>query len=899
MSRRSAEPSRTPGGFTLAETAISMTIVAFVAVTASLVVVKSQRLTVLASQRIEAAIATTPMFAKAYHYSAIRQIVGAQEYYEIFADPAMTEQPLRLEELLHGPPGEDLGANGGVNWTVAWRSYAYDLDWDLLRRTCEPWQDRYADGIWNPAGEPIAVQAWNGSDDLYLDNNRNGTCDPDEAFLDGNGNAVFDAPGRPIADWWVDWNANGVRDANEPFTDTNGNRTFDAPGVRVLDLNGDGTVNGTPFIDRNGDGGWNPGEPFLRDQSDPTAKFGYGERPFVLPDNFVEEDWFDENFDGACSEDEWSKPNPPAAAANQRRGRYDRNGNGVRDGGETFVDANGNGVRDGGELYIDGNSNGVWDARRYVDRNRNGRFDPLGEPFSDSNGDGLWQTGEPYTDLNGNGVFDGAGEPFSDFNGDRRWNAVIEAFWDRDRDGHYDPGEAIQRLPTPDASKATGLSGDVWYDRDGNNRFVDIPGSQEPWLDTDGNGEFSQSGRIHLLDINADPLDWDRNRIAGDLFVDANGNGVRDPCIQEPYVDADGDGHWDAGEPFADADGDGVRSADEPFTDLDGDGRYDAREVLRDLNRNGLREPRQAPAPAGIAHAPTFGSDWGLYRDSYHPYGTTLSNASRPPDIVIGGVVTGTGNWRASDPQFVNVLGGNDTTNDCWRYVPAPPNLNDRWLSVLAGDWNFPLPGSAFLPGSTRPPIGVLGYLFGEDPLAPMEEMPQLTPYFSGALPMYRIFQTAGDEFAMTDTWSPPGRRRTDGRRRIYFMNGASCYRLGRFGGYRSHAFPWDYGGDNAQFGLWSSHWPGASLAAGIRTASTNAKTPVFQGGVQIGEIRARDLTWWYAPFRSHLNFKSLFGNDVTNTSNSTAPMTTALERNALIGAPVVGRFVFFDPADH
>jgi hypothetical protein len=59
--------------------------------------------------------------------------------------------------------------------------------------------------------------------------------------------------------------------------------------------------------------------------------------------------------------------------------------------GEPFTDTNGNGVRDSAEAFTDTNHNGIWDP---------------GEPYVDANGDGVYTQAEPYNDLNGNGIYD-------------------------------------------------------------------------------------------------------------------------------------------------------------------------------------------------------------------------------------------------------------------------------------------------------------------------------------------------------------------------------------------------------------------------------------------------------------------------------------------------------------
>ncbi len=61
-----------------------------------------------------------------------------------------------------------------------------------------------------------------------------------------------------------------------------------------------------------------------------------------------------------------------------------------------------------GDPFSDLNGNGVWDdAEVFVDSNGNGTFDPgLGETFTDSDGNGVWSPAEPYQDNNLNGHYD-------------------------------------------------------------------------------------------------------------------------------------------------------------------------------------------------------------------------------------------------------------------------------------------------------------------------------------------------------------------------------------------------------------------------------------------------------------------------------------------------------------
>ena len=74
---------------------------------------------------------------------------------------------------------------------------------------------------------------------------------------------------------------------------------------------------------------------------------------------------------------------------------------------EPFTDTNGNGVWDDQEPSTDQNDNGLWDeGEPYTDLNTNGQFD-LGEDFFDINENGIRDPAEPFTDLNNNMVRDG------------------------------------------------------------------------------------------------------------------------------------------------------------------------------------------------------------------------------------------------------------------------------------------------------------------------------------------------------------------------------------------------------------------------------------------------------------------------------------------------------------
>ncbi|MDI6829496.1 MAG: hypothetical protein QME62_13550, partial [Armatimonadota bacterium] len=80
-----------------------------------------------------------------------------------------------------------------------------------------------------------------------------------------------------------------------------------------------------------------------------------------------------------------------------------------------------------------------------------------GDPYSDLNGNGNWDSAESFTDSNGNGKYD-AGEPFTDTDGNGIWSDA-EPFQDSNLNGVYDPPLTVTDL-------ASDISGDAYI---GNN----------------------------------------------------------------------------------------------------------------------------------------------------------------------------------------------------------------------------------------------------------------------------------------------------------------------------------------------------------------------------------------------------------------------------------------------
>ena len=124
---------------------------------------------------------------------------------------------------------------------------------------------------------------------------------------------------------------------------------------------------------------------------------------------------------------------------------------------ERFTDSNGNGKYDAGEPFTDENGNGTWDeeiangghwitaAGKLVIGGYAGIWfvedSKQGEAFIDANGNGEWDPEESYDDVNGNGVHD-EGEPFDDVDGDGAWDPS-ELAWDDNGNGFYDPYDDV------------------------------------------------------------------------------------------------------------------------------------------------------------------------------------------------------------------------------------------------------------------------------------------------------------------------------------------------------------------------------------------------------------------------------------------------------------------------
>ncbi|MBU1626836.1 PQQ-binding-like beta-propeller repeat protein [bacterium] len=249
-----------------------------------------------------------------------------------------------------------------------------------------------------------------GPSEYYYDDNGNGIYDPHETYEDANGNGRWDD-----GEMFDDVNNNLQYDHGEDFLDYNGNRRFD-PGFLIA-----GSWDNTLYAIN-----------ILRDENENSRVYW----KYVLNDRIT-------------------------ASPTLGPGEYyfDRNKNGQYDPDENYIDENQNGIRDRNTIYVpclDGTIYAFYSERAdegNVDWDGNGNKGDqvrlrwifhvgspivsscvvdVGEPFVDSNGNGVYDVGELFTDIYLNGVRDGSlEEPFEDLNSNGRYDAYLnEPFTD-------------------------------------------------------------------------------------------------------------------------------------------------------------------------------------------------------------------------------------------------------------------------------------------------------------------------------------------------------------------------------------------------------------------------------------------------------------------------------------
>ena len=419
------------------------------------------------------------------------------------------------------------------------------------------------------------------SDILTVDHNSSGVFDEGEAFVDVNGNDVYDP--ESVSESYMDANGNGIWDQNEPFNDINANGIYD------------GGIGGEYFVDVDGNGQWDPAEILIVDY-DGDGEWDEG----VYGDNPNTSYW-----------EQTYELQPPDVY-------YDANNNGQYDIQEHYIDTNGNGEYDSydpnlvsGEPFVD-NENGVYDE---------------GEEFTDGNG--VYDEGEVFTD--GNGVYD-EGEEFTDGNGVYdEGEEFIDAL-----NGVYDIGEEFtdenQSPISIDYSGVLGTEDIVYIGSSFDNKAYgytqnieagssitfEINATSVIGSPSMGIAMFDSNNKLEFFGVNSEDLRNGINTISWgpftetmywEFFIDLrsndallldnfsishqNGdniftqrtfaNGVYD--VGEVFVDAL-NGVYDEGEEFTD-ELNGVYDVGEVFVDAP-NGVYDEGETFTDLNGNGL-----------------------------------------------------------------------------------------------------------------------------------------------------------------------------------------------------------------------------------------------------------------------------------------------------------------------
>ena len=427
----------------------------------------------------------------------------------------------------------------------------------------------------------------------FVDSNSNGVYDSSEEFVDLNGNGVYDI-GEPFTD------ANGVYDLGEAFTDAlNGvydygeeftdalNGVWD-PGESLFDFNGNGVYDlGEAFTDAL-NGVYDEGEAFTDALN---GVYDYGE-DFVdsIGNGFYD---YAESFTDALNGvydagggSGYDDNNPPTVTITG-------DGTGatatatVENGiirGITITDP-GIGYTEGGIIIAPPPAPGKQASAYIIIVNGEVIFAEVhqGEVFVDSNGNGVYDIGEPFTDAL-NGVYD-VGEDFTD-----ALNGVYDYGEEFTDELEYQWTEKISeytiRRPEWISTSSTSYYDDyenVYAGSPRENELIlngwslnSVIADQEPFTD-------SPNGVYNYAEDFTDALDgayemgedMDVDGILDLVNEDVDGDGKLD--IDE---DVDGDGNLDVAE---DIDGDGNLDVEE---DLDNDNNFDF--VNEDLNGNGI-----------------------------------------------------------------------------------------------------------------------------------------------------------------------------------------------------------------------------------------------------------------------------------------------------------------------
>ncbi|WP_197524718.1 SdrD B-like domain-containing protein [Botrimarina hoheduenensis] len=402
-------------------------------------------------------------------------------------------------------------------------------------------------------------------------------------FLDRNGDGQrnADVPGGPEPGLagvviYADLNNNGLLDRGEPKTITQ----LDDPNTQGIDETGQYVLNGLP-----------PGSSPLvirevvTDGLTPTFP-----TPIVAGSGI----WMVDLTSGQVVEG-YDFGNAPAASVH----------------GQKWLDANGNGFRDPSEEGLDG-------VLIYADLNNNGELDP-GEPTSvthsvastlpqpgDYNGDGSVNAAD-YTvwrDSLDGGV---PGDLRADGNGDGVVDALDYAVWQQNygqtaavvaSTGHY----WLQDLP----------AGSVTV------REAPYPGLTPT---TPIGGAYSLTLAIGEVREGIDFGNAPAASVHGQKWLDANGNGVRDPGEEGLngvviYADLNSNGAFDLGEPTSVTHS--VTTTTPPLGDYNGDGSVNAADYTVWRDALAVYVPGTTPKGAdGDGDGDVDGEDYAVWRNNY------------------------------------------------------------------------------------------------------------------------------------------------------------------------------------------------------------------------------------------------------------------------------------------
>jgi hypothetical protein len=217
------------------------------------------------------------------------------------------------------------------------------------------------------------------------------------------------------------------------------------------------------------------------------------------------------------------------------------------------------------------------------------------EAFSDTDGDGAYDLGEPFIDLP---------EPFVDYDDDD-FRDDDEPMIDTNANGVWDPPngrwDSSSNIWTKTVVVYTGMPA-----------FMEVGGLDylSRWMEPIDLSTYPGGTPLAAFDVRPefDPETftdcngngtWDAN--AAEPFVDCNGDKIYNPAgVAEAYTDVNGSGTWDTGEPFADCNGNGLYDtvAMEPFTDCNKNASWDASiaEAYVDVNGDGIFNAFKLPA---------------------------------------------------------------------------------------------------------------------------------------------------------------------------------------------------------------------------------------------------------------------------------------------------------------